>query len=185
MKKTIWFRAPLVVSLLVALSSLIPVKAVAASMSAAPVKLGWDASPDASATGYALYYHLANSSVTNHLDLGTAQTATLTDLEAGSDYLIYVVGYDAAGVESPPSNSLLYNPPALSPLRITKQTDSTMSIQFRAAAGALCRVEYAATLISPQWQALGSATADANGNVLINDPPSGRPSMRFYRGVRQ
>ena len=183
--KTTWFKALLVVSLLVALSSLIPVKAAAASMSAAPVKLGWDASPDASATGYALYYHLANSSVTNHLDLGTAKTATLTDLEAGSDYLIYVTGYDAAGVESLPSNSLLYSPPALSPLRITKQTDGTMDIQFRAAAGALCRVEYVSTLASPQWQTLGSTIADTNGNVLINDPPSGGSSMRFYRGVRQ
>ena len=185
MKKTIWFRVPSVVSLLVAFSSWIPVKAVAVPMSAAPVTLAWDASPDAAVTGYALYYHLANSLVTNRLDLRTAQTATLINLEAGSDYLIYVVGYDAAGVESPPSNSLLYRPPALSRLRMTKQTDITMSIQFRAAAGALCRVEYAATLASPQWQTLGSATADATGNVLINDPLSGRPSMRFYRGVRQ
>ncbi len=183
MKKTFCFRVPVVVSLLV--SSLIPVKAIAVPMSAAPVKLAWNASPDSAVTGYALYYHLADSSVANRLDLGPAQSATVSDLEAGSDYLFYVVAYDAAGVESPPSNSLLYSPPAMSRLRIAKMSDSTMSIQFRAAAGALCRVEYASTLTSPQWQTLGTATADANGNVLINDRPSGRPALRFYRGVRQ
>jgi len=128
---------------------------------------------------------LANSSVTNRLDLGPAQSATISDLEADADYVIYVVAYDAAGLESPPSNSLRYNPPALSRLQLSKQLNGTMSIQFRAAAGALCRVECASTLSSLQWQTLGTATADANGNVLINDPPSGRPSLRFYRGVRQ
>ena len=185
MKKTICFRVPLVVSLLVAFSSLIPVTAVAGPMSAAPVKLGWDASPDPAVTGYALYYRLADSSVTDRLDLGPAQTATVSNLEADSDYLFFVVRYDAAGVESPSSNLLRYSPPAMSRLRITTMSDSTISLQFRAAAGALCRVEFASTLASPQWQTLGSTIADTNGNVLINDPLSVRFSMRFYRAVRQ
>ena len=183
MKKTICFRVPVAVSLLV--SSLIPVKAIAGPMSAAPVKLVWDVSFDLAVIGYALYYYLADFLVVNRLDLGIAQSATVSNLEAGSDYLFYVVAYDAAGVESPPSNSLLYRPPAMSRLRITKMSESTMSIQFRAAAGALCRVECASTLTSPQWQTLGTATADANGNVLINDPASGRPALRFYRALRQ
>src|ERR1051326_8144481 len=101
MKKTIWFRVPLVVSLLVSFSSLIPVKGIAVPMTAAPVKLEWDASPGAGITGYALYYRLADSSATNRLDLGPARAATVSNLEAGSEYQFFVVGYDAAGVESP------------------------------------------------------------------------------------
>ena len=72
MKKTIWFKVLLVVILPVTLSNLITVKAVAVPMSAAPVTLAWDASTDAAVAGYALYYHLANSSVTSRRDLGTA-----------------------------------------------------------------------------------------------------------------
>src|SRR6266487_3708274 len=150
MKKTICFRVPVVVSLLA--SSLIPVKAIAGPMSAAPVNLAWDASPDPAVIGYALYYHLADSSVANRLDLGPAQSATVSDLEAGSDYLFYVVAYDAAGVESPPSNSLLYSPPAMSRLRIAKMSDSSMSIQLRGAAGVVWRAEHALRWTAPQWQ---------------------------------
>ena len=166
---------------MVALSSFNTAKAT----SAAPVTFGWDPSPDAAVTGYALYYRLADSSTNRRLDVGSAKIVTLHNLEAGSDYLFFVVGYDASGVESAASNLLSYSPPALSRLQISNQPDGTMSIQFRAAAGALCFVEYASTLTSPQWQTLGSATADANGSVLITDPPTGRSAMRFYRGLRE
>jgi len=181
MKKTIWFHARLIFSLVVMLSSFNTAKAI----SAVPVKLAWDASPDAAVAGYALYYRLAEASVTSRLDLGPAQAATLFDLDAGSDYLIYVVAYDTAGVESSASNVLSYRPLALTRLQISEQTDGTMNIQFSAAAGALCRVEFASSLASSQWQTLGSATADKNGEVLINDPLAVNHPLRFYRGVRQ
>jgi hypothetical protein len=181
MKKTIWFRARLVFSLMVALSSFDTAKAI----TAAPVTFTWDPSLDGAVTGYALYYRLADSSTNSRLDVGPAKTVTLHELEAGSDYLFFVVGYDASGVESTASNLLSYSPPALSRLQISKQPDGTMSIQFHAAAGALCFVEFASTLTSPQWQTLDSATADANGSVLITDPPSGSSAMRFYRGLRE
>jgi len=116
--------------------------------------------------------------------VGTAQATTVPNLEAGSNYVFSVVAYDGDGVESAPSNPIVYNPPALSPLQLSKQTDGTMSVQFRAAAGSLCQVECTSSLTTAQWQTLGNATADANGNVVVNDPPTGRPAMRFYRGVR-
>jgi hypothetical protein len=183
MKKT-WFKTLLVVSLLVALASFNTAKAAVGTMSAAPVNLAWDASSDAAVTGYALYSRLTSSSVTNRLDLGTARTATLSSLVASSGYLLFVVAYDAAGLESAPSNLLQYSPPALSGLQVSKQVNGTMSIQFRAAAGALCHVQYSSTLTSPQWQTLNSAIADASGNVVISDPLSGRPPVRFYRAMR-
>jgi hypothetical protein len=210
MGKTIWFRDLLVVSLLVTLSGFNTAKAQDDPMSAAPrtvsrrsskkqtakpldvpmvaapVKLAWDASPGSVVAGYALYYRsLGNSSVTVRLDVGTAQAITVPNLEAGSLYMFSVVACNGAGVESPASHPIVYHPPALSPLRLSKQTDGTMSVQFRAAAGSLCRVECTSTLTSPQWQTLRFAIADANGNVVVNDPPAGRPAMRFYRGVRQ
>lgn len=58
-----------------------------------------------------------------------------------------------------------------------------MRVQFRGPAGTLCQVQYAETLDSPQWQSLASATADADGNIAIDDPLAGRSEARFYRGV--
>jgi hypothetical protein len=184
MKKTIWFRVLLVAGLLITLAKFNTTTAVAGPMSAAPVKLVWGASPDAAVTGYALYYRLADSLLPNRLDVGPAYSATLTNLEAGSYYIFFVVAYNAIGVESPPSNPLGYRPPALSRLQFSEQADGTVTIRFRAEAGALCRVEYASTLASPRWRTLGFGIADANGTVLINDPLFGHSAMRFYRGAR-
>lgn len=153
-------------------------------MTAAPVKLEWDASPDAAVTGYALYYRLVGSAVTNRLDLGVALDVTFSDLSAESYYIFSIVAYNSGGVESASSNVLWYKPPVLSRLKINKQAKGTMRVTFRAAPGAACRVEYASSAVSAQWQTLGNATADANGNVVINDPPFGRPPIRFYRAVR-
>lgn len=157
----------------------------ACTMAAAPVTLAWDASPDTTVTGYALYYRATDSNITNRLDVGTALTATLYNLGVGSDYLFFVAAYNAASIESLPSNTLLYRPPAMSRLRINEDRNGRVSIRFRAAAGALCRVEYASTLVSPRWRTLGSAVADANGNVQIDDPLSSRAAIRFYRAVRE
>jgi hypothetical protein len=183
MGSTISLRALLVLSLAVALSSFSMAKAFAVPLIAAPIQLAWDASPDPAVAGYALYCRSADSSVAIRLDAGAAQAITIPNLLVGSNYIFWVVAYDGDGVESAPSDPIAYNPPALSHLRLSQQTDGTVTVEFRAAAGSLCRVECTSTLTSPQWEAVGDAIADANGNVVVNDPPSGRPVMRFYRGT--
>ena len=153
-------------------------------MSAIPITLAWDGSPDPEVAGYALYYGVLNSSITNRVDLGTTTSATISNLHAGSNYIFFVVAYSAAGIESVPSNLLPYTPLALSRLRLTELTDGTMSLRLRSAPNSLCRVEYASTPDAVQWQTLASAVADADGYVVISDRPSRRPSSRFYRAMR-
>jgi len=153
-------------------------------MAAIPVTLAWDASPDPAVAGYALYYGLLNSSITNRVDLGTTTSATISNLHAGSNYIFFVVAYSAAGIESIPSNTLPYRPLALSRLRLSELPDGTMSLRLRSAPNSLCRIEYASTPDAAQWQTLASAVADADGYVVISDPPSGRSSSRFYRATR-
>jgi hypothetical protein len=159
------------------------ISAKAAVLPAVPCTLAWNSSSDISVTGYALYYGMTGSGVTNRLDVGTAQTATLSNLTVFSNYFFYVVAYNAAGVESAPSNLLLYSPPALTRLRLSQLADGSMRIQFRAGTGVVCRVEYASTLATAQWATLASATADANGDIAIDDSVVGNSPMRFYRGV--
>jgi len=134
-------------------------------------------------TGYALYFGITGSSATNRQVLGMTNTITLFNLLASSNYFFYVVAYDANGIESLPSNILYYKPQALSSLKLTSPVQGTMNLQFRAAPCSVCLIQYTPTLNPAQWQILGSATVDANGNITITDSQAGNAPTRFYRAV--
>ena len=149
-----------------------------------PVRLSWNPSPDTTVAGYRVYYNLASLPATNRQDVGPSQTAFFTNLTASSSYAFYVVAYNATGEESLPSNTLYYSPPALSKLSLAKQANGSMRIQLKSAIGTSCRIQYSSSLTSPIWQTLTTGTADANGNITVTDPLTGRPPMRFYRAMR-
>lgn len=149
-----------------------------------PVTLAWDASPDASVTGYAFYYGVENSNVTNRLHVGPAQSVTLTNLYAYSNYFFFATAYNALGVESVPSGALYYRPPAITRLRISRQPEGVTTLRFCSAPASLCRIEYALMPTSNRWLTLATTNADALGNVVIADPFTLLPERRFYRAVR-
>jgi len=149
-----------------------------------PVTLAWDASPDASVNGYALYYGIENSNLTNRVDVGLAQSVTLTNLYAYSNYFFFATAYNVLGIESIPSGILFYAPPAITWLRITKLPKGLTRLQFRSAVGSRCRIEYASTPDSNVWLTLATTDADAAGNVVINDSAAVFSEKRFYRAVR-
>lgn len=172
--------------LLIGLGGLLPgvSRAAVVITAAAPCTLTWDASPDARVAGYAIYYGLAGSTTTNRLDAGAAQTASIYNLTIASNYFFCVVSYNTNRLESNPSPSIFYRPPALSALRLTAQTDGTLNLQFRTAPGAVCSVQYTTSLRNPRWQTLGTATADASGMITIVDSLAERLPARYYRAVR-
>lgn len=185
MRKTVSFWSgtlPAVVLLCLLLPGF--ARGVVATSAAAPCTLAWDASPDKTVAGYAVYYGLAGSSVTNRLDAGPAQMATVYSLTVSSNYFFYVVAYDANGVNSSPSQPIFYRPPALSALHLAAQADGTAALQFRTAPGAVCSVQYTPSLLNPQWQTLATITADANGLITVMDPLASHAPARFYRAVR-
>jgi hypothetical protein len=155
----------------------------AAPLCASPCTLAWNNSLDASVAGYAIYYGIAGSEVTNRLAVGMTNPVTFYNLLASSNYFFYAVTYNAVGNESPPSNVLYYKPQVLSLLKLTSAVRGTMKLQFRAVPGSVCLVEYTPSLNPAQWQILGSATADSNGNIMLTDQVSGNTPSRFYRAV--
>jgi len=157
----------------------------AGAMPAAPVTLAWDASADKSVAGYAVYYKLAGSQSTapTRVNVGKTVEATISNLQANTNYLFYVVACKTDGGESAPTNPLVYSPPAISSLTVFPFGDGTMDVLFRAAVGSQCRVEYSSTLKPSDWHSLGNTIADSQGYVEINDDLQPRPLMRFYRGV--
>lgn len=150
--------------------------------SAFAVTLQWDASPDPSVVGYAVYYGVDGSPMTNRMDVATATVATIENLVASSTYSIYVVAYYGDTVESDPSSFLLYTAPPISSIHLNQMSDGTMGISFDVAPGAACHVEYTDSLSPPNWTVLTTALGDSNGFVTFNDPISSTGS-RYYRAV--
>jgi Fibronectin type III domain len=144
--------------------------------------LQWQATPDSSVAGYAVYYSVAGSATTNRLDAGMATNVTVCNLTASSTYYFYVVAYDAGQVESGPSNLLPYMAPAITPIRLCQVANGAMNFVFHVAPNVACHVEYTENLSPPAWQVLILATGDSNGLVAISDPivPG---HNRFYRAA--
>lgn len=172
----------LLAGLVVASLMLTRVSAALPVLTAAPITLAWDPSPSTSVAGYKVCYGLVNSAITSRMDTGRTLSATLSGLTAGANYFFYVVSYDSAGYESPPSNVLYFSPPVISRLSLTRLANGTMQIKFRAGLGAICQLQYASSPKATQWQTLATALLpDLNGNISVTDPLTGRPPMRFYR----
>jgi hypothetical protein len=76
------------------------------ALQASAVTLAWQASPDATVTGYKLYYGVASGVYTNSVNVGTNLTCRLTNLVLGVTYYFVVTAYNAAGLESLPSNEV-------------------------------------------------------------------------------
>ena len=81
------------------------------SFASGSVVLAWDASPDASVTGYRVYYGVASGDYTNSAVVGNVTTATFANLVEGVTYYFSATAYDSSGVESPFSNETSYSVP--------------------------------------------------------------------------
>ncbi|MDB6021300.1 MAG: Fibronectin, type domain protein [Pedosphaera sp.] len=62
--------------------------------------LGWTAPPDASVTGFYLYYGNASQMLSTKVDVGTNTMFTITGLTLGTNYFFAVSSYGADGLES-------------------------------------------------------------------------------------
>lgn len=160
----------------------------AAVTNAAPVMLSWNAANDSTVKGYALYCTVVAPVSQNRMDVGTNVTATLSNLVVGVTYRIYAVSYNALGVESIPSNELLYTPaaPALpapqgSRLQIARQGNGSMKLSYKATPGLVCGIQFAATPNPSAWLTLTNVTADSLGNVIAIDGAASLVAQRFYR----
>jgi len=80
------------------------------------VTLAWNADPPTSdpvtnAIGYRLHYGFASGNYSEIFDVGNTTTTTVANLKSGSTYYFVTTAYNAAGVESPPSNEVSFTVP--------------------------------------------------------------------------
>lgn len=83
----------------------------AQSLPTASVVLAWDASPDASVSGYRLYYGVASRTYTNTVDVGNVLTGVISNLVPGVTYYFAATAYATNGLESDFSNEVGYTVP--------------------------------------------------------------------------
>lgn len=150
-------------------------------LSAMPITLAWSPANDPSVAGYAIYYGRMNQSTLNRIDAGNHFSATIFGMEANAVYRLYAVSYNAAGLESTPSNEVLFSPPAISPVQLSPKSDGSMRLSGKAAPGTACTVLFTPTLESANWQPLAHTTADQVGNIIYQDMSASQAGSRFYR----
>src|SRR6266436_2317289 len=72
------------------------------------VTLAWDADSDPSVVGYRLYSGTTSGVYTQTTEVGNALGASVSNLANGNTYFFVVTAYNAAAVESAPSNEVSY-----------------------------------------------------------------------------
>lgn len=75
----------------------------------AAISLVWDPSPSANVTGYAVYYGSTSGDYPNRLDAGNRTNLTFQP-ESGAEYYFIVTAYTSEGLESLPSNEVIFQP---------------------------------------------------------------------------
>jgi len=87
-----------------------------AALPSQSVSLAWDRNAATTDTrtntvGYRLYSGTASGYYSSSADVGKSVKATVSNLVSGSTYYFTVKAYNAAGIESPPSNEISYTAP--------------------------------------------------------------------------
>src|SRR3979490_1878042 len=95
--------------LIIRIAGLIILSATCAVAQTQTVNLAWtqDAptgNVNTNATGYKVHYGTAKGAYTVHTDAGNVASASVSGLTIGTQYFFAITAYNAAAVESPPSN---------------------------------------------------------------------------------
>jgi hypothetical protein len=156
---------------------------------ASPIRLGWNPAADSAVRGYAIYHGPVSQPSLSRIDARTNLFCTISNLVVGVTYRIYAVSYNAQGVESVPSNELLFTPlappnpipPAGPRLQIARQSNGSMRLSSQATPGTICGIQFADTPNPVVWQTLTNVTANSIGDVIALDISANQVKQRFYR----
>ena len=152
------------------------------SVFAKDLPIAWDSNVEPDLAGYHVYFGPEGQPLAR-MTVPEAQ-AVLPDLVPGRTYAIYVTAFNTLGIESAPSETILYTVPAdaLEVSSIQKSAaGSSLHISGVGFPGKDYRIEAASDLRVPMWKSIASVTADANGRVEVVDGADG--PARFYRIV--
>jgi hypothetical protein len=125
------------------------------------VTLAWSPSADTNVIGYNLYHGVASRTYTNKLDVGSALTATVSNLVEGTTYYFSYNAYNLLGMESDFSEEVSYHVPAATWRQVVNLTGSGV-------------ISNAIAITGP-WTWL--ADLQVCGRIALTNPPA--PQMFF------
>jgi len=160
--------------------------------------LEWDANTEPDIKGYRLYYGPASGNYTRSLDAGKNTTADVPELVTGFTYYFIVTAYNEAGLESPPSNEVVFTVPMPQNVQVTyiarlanpvPQGSLILSepaanqpgggFSFNITAPERTAISVHASCDLENWQILGSFTNPTGRMIIKENQPAGL--CRFYR----
>ncbi len=155
---------------------------VAPARAATSISLTWNGSSDPEVTGYNVFYGTNSGNYTASLNVGNSTTATLPALTSGATYFAVVTAYNAANLQSLPSNEISFTVPenippavALTSPQSGASFNSSTPISLSATAsdpdGSITKVEFYAdtTLVGQDMNSPYAATwnSPSSGNHLL------------------
>lgn len=146
-------------------------------VSAASVKLAWDRNPENNIAGYEVSYGTVSGIYPNSIDAGNNTSATLSNLDQGTNYFFVVVARNKAGMLGPRSAEVIHTPGGRAPLppngTITSP-DETVTIE----AGE--RVSFSGEGSDPNGKTPLTYRWDFGSTSGIPDSTAGNPGNRKF-----
>ncbi len=144
---------------------------------AAQLALAWEPSVDPTVTGYAVYIGDAPGSYQQRIDVGASTNAVLTNLTGGTRCYFAVRNYNAANIESLPSNEVSYLIPGA--LYLSGSAAAGVRLNFVGEQNKTYQVQASTNLIN--WSVIKVLQPPSNSWVYWDDPDSGSLDQRYYR----
>jgi len=142
------------------------------------VTLAWNAV--SGVAGYRLQYGTASGSYDQTTDVGNTTTAAVSSLTPGVTYFFVATAYNAAGLESLPSNEVSFTTALDLPAISAMQRLPNGEFQFTVtdAVGQTDSVYASSDLAT--WTLL-TTTVNSTGTFVVDDPEAANVERRFYR----
>lgn len=144
------------------------------------VTLAWNPDLASGIAGYRVHYGTSSGNYTQMRDVGNATTATISNLANGQTYFFVATDYNGAGIESSPSNEVIFTASAngtvslfssgTAPSRVTVSdpTPVELGVKFQAAtAGKITAIRFykgpqnVGTHLANLWSSTGTRLASA------------------------
>jgi hypothetical protein len=172
-KRAVWAGA------LAALMTLCPCAARALQT----LSLAWNPSSATGVAGYNVYCSTNGVNYETPVNVGTNTAYVASNLPEGQTVYFYVTAYNSQGVESPPSNELVYVVPGVVQLAPKTGARSAAYISFPVAPGHTYSLQASVNLQT--WSTIWQSAATTNGWIQVRDVEGAYLAMRFYRLVWQ